>query len=223
MFGSPPMIFPSGVKVQLVNGRNRCEGRVEVLSSGVWGTVCDDDWDVVDAYVVCRQLNCGVAVEISNSSRFGPGLGLIALDFVDCRGHEADLSQCGSPGWGIHNCQHDEDVGVTCTVQLANGSNRCEGRVEVLFSGVWGTVCDDDWDMVNANVVCRQLNCGMAVEISNSSRFGPGLGLIALDDVDCRGHEADLSQCGSPGWGSHDCDNDEDVGLTCTGRAFIHL
>nr|XP_019941195.1 PREDICTED: scavenger receptor cysteine-rich domain-containing group B protein-like [Paralichthys olivaceus] len=238
-------VLPARVfKVQLVNGRNRCEGRVEVLSFDEWGTVCDDDWDMVDANVVCRQLDCGVAVEMGSSSRFGQGLGLIALDNVDCRGHETDLSQCGSLGWGIHNCYHYEDVGVTCrepamvgangfggpatppwdknglrdgAVRLVNGHSECQGRVEVYFQGNWGTVCDDDWSINNAMVVCRQLGCGMEVNAHSNSYFGYGTGLILLDNVNCYGYEPDLSKCKRLGWGQHNCGHHEDAGVTCTG------
>ena len=42
-------------------------------------------------------------------------------------------------------------------IRLADGSNSQEGRVEVCYDGVWGTVCSDGFGAVDASVVCRQL------------------------------------------------------------------
>ncbi|XP_070550976.1 scavenger receptor cysteine-rich domain-containing protein DMBT1-like [Ptychodera flava] len=211
---------PEDGDIRLIGGASRYEGRVEVFHANEWGTVCDDDFDKNDARVVCRQLDFDEGASAYSTGRFGLGSDPIWLDNLSCGGHEDALANCTHQGWGVQDCGHHEDIGVVCNaatdgdVRLVNGKTLNKGRLEIFHGVSWGTVCDDGFDEDEAKIVCRQLGYSGGT-ISPAGMYGEGSGQIWLDDVECKGHENELSQCKHRGWGTEDCRHTEDIGIIC--------
>jgi len=97
-------------EVRLADG-TESSGRLEVRHEGVFGTVCDDSFDIIDGNVACRQLGFARAASIFDAN----GSGEIWMDNLNCVGTETSLDQCPFNGFGNHNCGHQEDVGLSCT------------------------------------------------------------------------------------------------------------
>ncbi|XP_035673207.1 scavenger receptor cysteine-rich domain superfamily protein-like [Branchiostoma floridae] len=129
-------------RVRLVGGSSENEGRVEVRpdNSFTWGTVCQDQFDMRDADVVCRMLGYPKAYQVRTDANFGQD---------------------------------------TIRIRLTGGSGPDEGRVEVRQDGglTWGTVCQDYFDMRDADVVCRMLGFPSAQAVRNDAFFGQAYGL----------------------------------------------
>uniref|UniRef100_A0A673KL73 SRCR domain-containing protein n=1 Tax=Sinocyclocheilus rhinocerous TaxID=307959 RepID=A0A673KL73_9TELE len=209
-----------------LSGERQCEGEVEVFIHQVWRRVLLDSWSLTESSVVCRQLGCGSVLNFYGSSSSSPEHSHECVTGFQCSGSEAHLGNCSSPQ--TLNCSSTQQLSVTClgrgSIRLVGSGGDCAGRLEVFHSGSWGTVCDDSWDIKDAHVVCRQLQCGVA--LSNQqvpAWFGPGSGPIWLDEVECEGNETSLWSCSSPGWGKHDCKHKEDVGVMCSGKHSICL
>ena len=92
-------------------------GRVEVFHNGEWGTICDSNWDINDARVVCRQLGYRYAFSALGGNLVPDGFGPIWLRGVSCRGSEQSLTDCSHYGWGnSFFCDHSRDAGVECSM-----------------------------------------------------------------------------------------------------------
>ena len=211
------------------------------MYQGIRGTVCDDGWDDIDATVVCRQLGYSQGVA-TRGAQFGSGTGPVWLRQVNCLGSESRLSHCIHTGAGnTLRCSHARYAGVQCigvngtciaiyysllpslniiciyfVVRLVNGPTQYVGRVEVYHNGEWGTVCDDGWDLNDAQVVCSELGLGKATAAQHGGFYGQGSGQIWLDNVNCVGTERTIINCSHNGWGIDDCFHGEDASVNCT-------
>ncbi|KAM5151740.1 scavenger receptor cysteine-rich type 1 protein M130-like [Mantella aurantiaca] len=185
-------------QLRLVNGSQRCSGRVEKIYDGEWGAVCGEHWDLKAANVLCRQLHCGTAVSVPHGGYFGEKQP-VWKDVFHCRGTESDLKQCAREALGNHNCPNWVTAGVICTgtaeaLRLVEGPSHCEGRLEVLQNNAWGRALAHEGGMkAVAEVVCRQLHCEDAIG-SFGLRKSAG-GTVIWGGVSCQGNEEKIEDC----------------------------
>ncbi|XP_036431286.1 antigen WC1.1-like [Colossoma macropomum] len=193
--------------------------------------------------LICRELNCGrTGSESPAGARVESAPNW--LDDLKCRRHDSTLWHCPSSPWRQNNCdKHNEVAHITCSeeeeshrvlqshlkclsshhrqcsnhlpLRLRGGYGSCFGRLEVYHNAEWGSVCDDLWDIRDAQVVCRQLGCGPALSADASAVFGAGEGPIWLNRVKCRGNEIHLWDCPHSLKNHTDCSHSQDAGVTC--------
>ncbi|XP_067884749.1 lysyl oxidase homolog 3B-like isoform X4 [Heterodontus francisci] len=196
--GAPPLREKVGVRLSGYP-RKHNEGRVEVFYEGEWGTICDDDFKLENAHVLCKMMGFTKATGWTHSAKYGKGAGRVWLDNLDCRGTEKDVSECKSLGWGQTDCTHEEDAGVICKDEripgfidsnvisqvqseqieevrlrpvVTNARRRLpvtEGFVEVKYKGRWEQICDNGWNYKNSRVICGML--GFPAERKVNKKF----------------------------------------------------
>lgn len=149
-----------------------------------------------------------------SEAHFGEGTGPIWLDEVICSPGITNLSQCLHNGYNVTDCTHREDASVSCAKSTSEGERRCtcisndplgciprivpmdyewEGLVEVRQGGEWRAVCDDNWDVHDAEVVCRALQYSVVLSVAMVGKVSAEL--YWFDGLACTGREKSLCVC----------------------------
>uniref|UniRef100_A0A673B277 SRCR domain-containing protein n=1 Tax=Sphaeramia orbicularis TaxID=375764 RepID=A0A673B277_9TELE len=182
--------------VRLVHGSSLCSGRLEVRSNQSWSSVCEEDLDLNDTQVVCRELGCG-APGLLQGALYGEREAPVWTSELQCEGNESAVLDCRRSSSPAKTCSAGTAAGLTCTgtkgawlsydsvffglmslclcsdpggVRLVGQPSRCAGTLEIQHQGHWRQVEDHygDWDLKSGSAVCQHLDCGSAVSVNRT-------------------------------------------------------
>ncbi|XP_052271435.1 scavenger receptor cysteine-rich type 1 protein M130-like [Dreissena polymorpha] len=190
-------------------------GYLELKINDVWGTICKDTlFGAEEETVVCRMItarNESIAVSGGRS-------GNVHITNLICSGSEKDVSECL---YRSESCIYPySDAFVHCEgrplviqeIRLVNGSSNNDGRVEIKVLDTWGTVCDDDFGIEDALVICKMMGFPFAVGFHTS--YHAGTGPIFVDDMACGANSSHINDCFYVT--KHNCGHHEDTSVTCS-------
>ena len=100
---------------------------------------------------------------------------------------------------------------------MVNATSLCSGRVEVKFDKSWVSVCEVDFDQQDAEVLCRELNCGPPSALQGAL-YGEVASPRLTKEFRCEGNESALLDCRTSDSTRNTCSPDKTVALTCSGN-----
>ncbi|XP_017538440.1 CD5 antigen-like [Pygocentrus nattereri] len=210
-------------EVRLVDGDGLCSGIPEVLHEEEWRKLSSNYIEYRAVELLCKELNCGDVISATFRSNFRDKHGDQPVIDLDCEGNESALSECKKYRSPIHPDYRNISVIVSCSdsVRLVDGAGRCSGRVEVKSHQSWTSVCEADFDRQDAEVVCRELDCGTPLTLQGAL-FGEGKHPFGTKEFQCKGTENHLLTC-STSDKEHNCTSGKAVNLTCSGPDDVRL
>uniref|UniRef100_A0A1X7TQF9 SRCR domain-containing protein n=2 Tax=Amphimedon queenslandica TaxID=400682 RepID=A0A1X7TQF9_AMPQE len=210
-------------------------GRVEVCINNTWTTICASYWTDKEATVICSQLGYSRYGAVATYGVFIDSEWPIGIYKLNCTGDEAEIWKCMHHTNGSMdglNCSQGTDASVFCMpnntqyikctngdVRLVGGDIMNEGNVQICYNNAWGSVCDNQWDSSDSNVVCYQLGLQPFGSLSFTNNYfsvsdNPSFVIGALS---CSGSEESLLDCSrhTTSGASINCQSQEVAGVRC--------
>ncbi|WAR27354.1 MLP-like protein [Mya arenaria] len=100
--------------VRLSGGQSKMEGRVEIKSMDIWGTICKDGFGMKEAHVICNMIGFPPAQAVYLNGEYSGGTGPVFVDDLLCGSSDTHINNCSYVTYD--DCSHFQDVAVKCTV-----------------------------------------------------------------------------------------------------------
>ena len=123
-------------------------------------------------------------------------------------------------------------------IRLKDGAVAQEGRIEVCYNNIWGSVCGDGFDFTDAYVACKTISIsGIFLVVTHwytcrlnhiipytliteptvytDSEFGDGSVPIVYSNIECKGFEESFNECSKKEYGSFICSRKHVAGVRC--------
>jgi deleted-in-malignant-brain-tumors protein 1 len=214
--------------MRLTGGSTNSEGRVEICYNGVWGSICDSNWNGIEAKVVCKSLGHQFygAIPYKNSHFGLSNLPINIYNFV-CADGQTDIAHCqvSRVPYYYTNCNPYHEVGIKCQpkciegeIQLDYGIAHRYSSVLVCLNGTWSKICGRGKSLIDGNlasVICRQAGYSpygamSAVGLWNSLTYP-----IGMHDITCSGTESSITDCQYSNIPNRICYSNDAVGVFC--------
>jgi lysyl oxidase-like protein 2/3/4 len=214
-----PISFPSGASPPTVD--DVCPNYTELFHPNTLGSGGDI---VAVSGDECQQSNSEELLQLRQSFCHS------FLQGLECSGRESQLLDCTMSGVEPQPNPSCRVAAVRCgfkphykclpkqqrTYRTRGGAVPWCGRAEVKKNGEWGTICDDGFDALEGNIMCRRLGYGTVKTITGPGGYGRGAGKIHFTQIRCTGTEDRIEDCASTmGTQAEQCGHARDVGFEC--------
>ena len=103
-------------------------------------------------------------------------------------------------------------------VRLRDSNIESAGRVEICIQSVWTSVCDQSWDLKDAQVACRELGYSPYGAMPTYSCYTEGQLSFGITSINCTGSEENLLNCSHSNPVLYNCLSHNDAGLICQSK-----
>ena len=105
-------------------------------------------------------------------------------------------------------------------IKLSGSSVEHAGRIEICMEGIQTILCDDSWDIKDAQVACRELGYPPYGAVPTYNCYTDSQLSFGITHINCTGNEEHLVNCSHSNASLYNCNSHKEAGVVCQGKNY---